>query len=197
MPRSAMIVLIFGLMFPVHGQSDRSPSGRSLEFVPRQGGPGFVPQVAGSRRRLPTRTVSREPQGDGRGKFGRYGYRPHQPGRRQPASRPMPNSAANPEAGRHQGQPVKPAGVQPARGFLLDARNLRAKEGRVPDGFGQLGLSQIQRERIYGIRALYEKHVEHLEKLIERLEDEELVQCQRILTRNQRLMYRRYQAARD
>lgn len=181
MPRSAILVLTFGLMLPADGQSDRPSSPRGTDFIPRHGSLDFVPRVSPAGGNSAAPVVS---QRNGRGKFGRFGFGSPQ--------RPAP---IQPAVGRARGQATGQQGRVPARGFLLDARNVRAKEGRVPNGFGQLGLSQLQREKIYGIRALYEKHVEHLEALIERLEDEELIQCQRILTKNQRFIYQRQQAA--
>lgn len=88
--------------------------------------------------------------------------------------------------------PMDPNGAAPAQGFLLDARNARAKKGRVPNGFGDLGLSRDQRERIYGIQSLYDGQVKRLETLIERLKAEEDLQYQRVLTDFQRRMYHRY-----
>lgn len=54
--------------------------------------------------------------------------------------------------------PADPADIKdkfapavPPKAFLLEVGDVRAKSGRVPRGYGQLGLTKDQKERIYGI----------------------------------------------
>jgi Spy/CpxP family protein refolding chaperone len=77
--------------------------------------------------------------------------------------------------------------------FLLDVTNARAKSGRVPNGYGQLGLTQQQRERIYGIQAAYSERIKELEAEIEALKAEQSEQIKNVLTDAQRQQIERYE----
>jgi hypothetical protein len=70
--------------------------------------------------------------------------------------------------------------------FLLDVSNARATSGRVPGGYGKLGLTRTQRERIYGIQAAYAARIKELEAEIEQLKAEQTVQIRAVLNDGQR-----------
>lgn len=194
MRRSAATILLLGLLLPAVGQSDRlRPEGFS-QFAPR----GRASATGETGRPGNPAATGNRPRG-------------YQPGGNRPS---LANSGVNgqrgasPQRDPRQGNPAlglpvgdnSQAGVPnqlPKQGFLLDARNARAEHGRVPNGFGQLGLSDVQRQRIYGIQALYDSHIERLEALIERLEAEEDVQYQYVLTPAQRRIYQRYLAEKE
>lgn len=189
MRRSAATVLFLGLILPAVGQSDRfQPRGNS-DYAPR--GRDTDPRGMGR----PSRPIpaGNRPRGS---QFTGNGYLPANSGVNGQQNNlpqgfvPQGNPAQGGIAGNNPSTGLP--GQLPAKGFLLDARNARAKDGRVPNGFGQLGLSDEQRTRIYGIQALYDHHIERLEALIERLKTEEDVQYQYVLTPFQRRMYQRY-----
>ena len=194
MRRSACVILLLGLILPAVGQSD--------QFQPR-GVNNYAPQGRSTDRRgmkqpgqaSPAGNRPRGPQPVGNGYF------PGNPGLNGPQGNSLQGYVpqGNPTQGATAGNnpPAGLPGQLPEKGFLLDARNARAKDGRVPNGFGQLGLSDEQRTRIYGIQALYDHHIERLEALIERLKTEEDVQYQYVLTPFQRRMYQRYLAEKE
>ncbi len=53
---------------------------------------------------------------------------------------------------------------------------------RVPDYFGQLGLSDTQRESIYKIRAKHQPKIDALEKQLEELRGQMVKECETLLT---------------
>ena len=83
----------------------------------------------------------------------------------------------------------------PPKAFLLEVGDVRAKSGRVPRGFGQLGLSKDQKERVYGIQAAYANRIAELEEEIEQLKKEQLVRIKGVLNDAQRLQIERYELA--
>lgn len=68
---------------------------------------------------------------------------------------------------------------------------------RVPNHFGQLGLTSSQRETIYKIQAEHQPQIEALQKQIEQLRAKSLHECEAVLTDAQRkvLAERRASAA--
>jgi hypothetical protein len=91
-----------------------------------------------------------------------------------------------------KGKPKLPPAA--AQGFLVDTTGARALSGRVPRGYGALNLTQPQKERIYGIQAVYDAKVKELEATIERLKAEEAVQIESVLLPPQRAAIERYKA---
>ena len=59
---------------------------------------------------------------------------------------------------------------------------------RVPSYFGQLGLSDEQKESIYKIQGKHQPRIEALEKQIEELRTQSLKECEAVLTEAQRKM---------
>lgn len=78
--------------------------------------------------------------------------------------------------------------------FLLDTSRAMAKTGRVPNGFGKLGLNQFQKERIYGIQAVYNERIKQLEEEIEALKLEQTEQVRNVLNDIQRGQLEQYEA---
>lgn len=96
-------------------------------------------------------------------------------------------------------QPTKPTANEndPAaerREFLLDVSKARAKTGRVPNGYGQIGLTRDQRERIYGIQAVYSARTKQLEAELEQLKAEQVMQIKNVLNDAQRAAIENYEA---
>ena len=90
----------------------------------------------------------------------------------------------------------QPAGPAAGKAYLLDVTGARARSGRVPNGYGQLNLSQAQRERIYGIQAVYSTRIKELEAEIEQLKLEQVEQIKNVLTDPQRAQLERYEESR-
>jgi hypothetical protein len=98
--------------------------------------------------------------------------------------------------------PVKQAEAEPKtkgaqqgeKKFLLDVSNARATSGRVPSGYGKLGLTRTQRERIYGIQAAYAARIKELEAEIEQLKAEQVVRVRAVLNDGQREQLDGYEA---
>ena len=78
--------------------------------------------------------------------------------------------------------------------FLLDVSEARAKTGRVPNGYGQIGLTRDQKERIYGIQAAYSERIKQLEEELETLRTEQVVQIKNVLTDTQKAAIENYEA---
>ena len=68
---------------------------------------------------------------------------------------------------------------------------------RVPDYFGQLGLSDDQKESIYQIRAKHQPRIDELEKQLDDLRAQMVRDCESVLTETQKkmLVERRVNAA--
>ena len=82
----------------------------------------------------------------------------------------------------------------PPKEFLLDVPpDVRARSGRVPRGYGPLGLTKEQKERVYGIQAAYAERIAELEAEIEQLKEEQLVRIKTVLTEAQRLQIEKYE----
>ena len=59
---------------------------------------------------------------------------------------------------------------------------------RVPNNFGKIGLSTQQREDIYAIRGQYRAELAELQQRIEELEDNEMAECESVLTDSQQTL---------
>lgn len=59
---------------------------------------------------------------------------------------------------------------------------------RVPNYFGQLGLTDAQREAIYKIQAEHQPRIEELEKQLEEVRADSLKECEAVLNEAQRKM---------
>ena len=59
---------------------------------------------------------------------------------------------------------------------------------RVPDYFGQIGLTPEQREAIYKVRARHQAKVDELEKQIDEIQAQMLHECEGVLTESQKQM---------
>lgn len=89
--------------------------------------------------------------------------------------------------------PGKLGPVVPPKAFLLEVGDVRAKSGRVPRGYGALGLTKDQKERVYGIQEAYAGRIEELEAEIERLKEEQFVRIKAVLNNAQRMQIERYE----
>jgi Spy/CpxP family protein refolding chaperone len=78
--------------------------------------------------------------------------------------------------------------------FLLDVSQARAKTGRVPNGYGQIGLTRDQKERIYGIQAAYSERIKQVEAELEQLKAEQIVQIKNVLSDQQKSAIENYEA---
>jgi hypothetical protein len=68
------------------------------------------------------------------------------------------------------------------------ARRTMDPTRRVPNYFGQLGLSEVQRESIYKIQSKHQPSIEALQKQLEDLRAEMLKECESVLTDVQKKM---------
>ena len=67
---------------------------------------------------------------------------------------------------------------------------------RVPDYFGQIGLTPEQKESIYKVRAKHQQKIDELEKQITQIQSQMLTECEALLTDTQRqLLEHRRRAA--
>jgi TolA-binding protein len=57
---------------------------------------------------------------------------------------------------------------------------------RVPDFFGQIGLTPVQKEDVYKIRAKHQKQIDELEKQVAKLRSEMVTECETVLTDTQK-----------
>jgi hypothetical protein len=63
--------------------------------------------------------------------------------------------------------------------------------GRLPPGYGKLGLSDEQRQRIYKVQAAYDAKIEDLEEQLKRLQAEKRKAIDGVLTADQQKMLRK------
>jgi hypothetical protein len=78
------------------------------------------------------------------------------------------------------------------------ARKASDPSRRVPRGFGQIGLTPEQREKIYGIQAKHMDKITALEKELEGLRQKMYAECETVLTDSQKqLLAERRAAMRD
>lgn len=96
------------------------------------------------------------------------------------------------QTGKPAAQDAEPAAEK--KEFLLDVSEARAKTGRVPNGYGQIGLTREQRERIYGIQAAYSERIKEIEAELEQLKAEQVVQIKNVLTDSQKSAIENYEA---
>lgn len=83
--------------------------------------------------------------------------------------------------------------AQESKAKPADAPKARAKRAadptrRVPNHFGQLGLSDEQRESIYKIQAQHMPKIDALEKQIDELRAQMVKECETVLTSTQKQM---------
>ncbi|HSG69374.1 MAG TPA: hypothetical protein VLA12_03120 [Planctomycetaceae bacterium] len=64
--------------------------------------------------------------------------------------------------------------------------------GRVPAGFGKIGVSENQKEEIYAIQARYKAQVEDLLAQLEELKSQEAEEIHNVLTDDQKLALKKY-----
>jgi Spy/CpxP family protein refolding chaperone len=96
---------------------------------------------------------------------------------------------------------LRAVGAGLATVVLMTAGTLIAQEGmppaarrsgdstrRVPDFFGQIGLTPEQREAIYKIRGKHQAKIDELEKQIDEVQAQMLGECEGVLTDTQKQM---------
>ena len=69
------------------------------------------------------------------------------------------------------------------------ARKLDAQARRVPDFFGQIGLTPEQREDVYKVRGKHLGRIEELEAEIAKIRDQMQAECEAVLTDTQRQLF--------
>ena len=90
----------------------------------------------------------------------------------------------------------EPAAAKPGEAKAPAARRRLDPTRRVPDFFGQLGLTPAQREEIYKIRAKHQQKLDELHKQIIQVQGEMLSECESLLTDTQKqLLAQRRQAS--
>src|SRR4051794_31586845 len=68
------------------------------------------------------------------------------------------------------------------------ARRRPDPSGRVPNYFGQIGLTSEQRETIYKIQGKHQRKIDELEKQIDEIQAQMLGECEGVLTDTQKQM---------
>ncbi|WP_435017786.1 hypothetical protein TA3x_005406 [Tundrisphaera sp. TA3] len=86
-------------------------------------------------------------------------------------------------AGSMPGLAQEPAGAKPA---TPAAKKKGDPSRRVPDYFGQIGLTPEQRTSIYGVQDKHMGKIEALEKQIEAVRAEMLAECENVLDETQK-----------
>ncbi len=77
---------------------------------------------------------------------------------------------------------------EPSGGKPVAAKKAYDPSRRVPDFFGQIGLSQDQKEDIYKIRAKHLEKIVALQKQIDEIKAEEMKECEAKLSDSQKLL---------
>ncbi len=84
---------------------------------------------------------------------------------------------------------------EPAKGSVstkattAPAKKLDAQARRVPDFFGQIGLTPEQREDVYKVRGKHLGRIEELEAEIGKIRDQMQAECEAVLTDTQRKLF--------
>lgn len=91
-------------------------------------------------------------------------------------------------ASRLAAQETKPAEEAPKENARKPPR------GRVPNGFGKIGISEQQKEEIYEIQARYRDQVDALLVQLEELKSQEAEEIVNILTDDQKEALKKYRA---
>jgi uncharacterized coiled-coil protein SlyX len=85
---------------------------------------------------------------------------------------------------------------EPASAKSSTVKRANDPSRRVPDFFGQIGLTPEQRETIYKIRGKHQTRIDELEKQIAELQSQMLGECEGVLTDTQKeLLTQRRKAA--
>lgn len=80
-------------------------------------------------------------------------------------------------------------GSKPATSKAAAADKADAKaKGRVPANYGKLGLTEVQRTKIYGVQAQYDDQLDALEKQLATLKAKRDQEVEAVLTDDQRKM---------
>lgn len=80
-------------------------------------------------------------------------------------------------------------GTKPATSKATPADKADAKaKGRVPANYGKLGLTEVQRTKIYGVQAQYDDQLDALEKQFATLKAKRDQEVEAVLTDDQRKM---------
>jgi hypothetical protein len=66
-----------------------------------------------------------------------------------------------------------------------------AKAGTLPTGWKKLGLNVDQEKKIKSIRGMYATKIDDLKKQIEKLKDEDLAECVKLLTDDQKALLKK------
>ena len=99
--------------------------------------------------------------------------------------------------------PVLLSGVESTSARLSAQEKTQAEEtpqektrkpprGRVPNGFGKIGISEQQKEEIYTIQGRYKAQVEDLLAQLEELKSQEAEEIHNVLTDDQKLALKKY-----
>jgi hypothetical protein len=89
----------------------------------------------------------------------------------------------------------EPATSQSSKVGAPSARRNSDPTRRVPDFFGQIGLTPVQRETIYKIRGTHQARIDELEKQVVEIQAQMLVECEGVLTDTQRQLLTQRRAA--
>ncbi len=84
--------------------------------------------------------------------------------------------------------PAQEPKAKPADAPKAKAKRAADPSRRVPNHFGQLGLSDEQRESIYKIQAQHMPKIDALEKQIDELRAQMVKECETVLTSTQKQM---------
>ncbi|NQV24724.1 MAG: hypothetical protein HQ518_10175 [Rhodopirellula sp.] len=77
-------------------------------------------------------------------------------------------------------------GQEKAATKAAPAKVAKKAAGRLPAQYGKLGLSDEQRDKIYGVQATYRKQIDDLQKQIDALKEKQDTEVQGVLTADQK-----------
>lgn len=86
------------------------------------------------------------------------------------------------------------AGAQEAKKTTGKKDAAEKVTGRLPNNYGRLGLSDAQRQKIYGIQAKYQEQLEALTKQLEELRQRRDAEIEAVLTAEQKTKLQELQA---
>lgn len=86
------------------------------------------------------------------------------------------------------------AGAQEAKKTTGKKDAAEKATGRLPNNYGRLGLSDAQRQKIYGIQAKYQEQIEALTKQLEELRQKRDTEIEAVLTAEQKTKLQELQA---
>ena len=89
-------------------------------------------------------------------------------------------------------QPTFAQETQKSTAAKPEKKTRKAPRGRIPNGFGKVGVTDKQREEIYRIQAQYREEVRQLQQELDDLKEREYLEVYDVLTDDQKAAFKKW-----